>query len=453
MDQEYDVIVLGTGLKECVLSGLMSVSGKKVLHMDRNSYYGAESASLTPLPELYKHFAKLDNKNPTGSAPENFGPFRDWNVDLIPKFIMATGQLSKLLIHTGVTRYLEFKQIDGSYVYKGGKIYKVPATEAEALISSLMGFFEKKRFRKFLSYIAAYKEDDPKTWENLDLKKMTMQELYTKYGLDRNTADFSGHAMALHLDDNYLHEPALNTVKRIVLYCESLAAFKKSPYLYPLYGLGELPQGFARLSAVYGGTYMLNKPCDEIVYDEDGRVCGVKSEGQTAKCKFVVCDPSYAQDKVKQTGEVIRAICIMNHAIPNTNESSSCQLILPQNQINRKHDIYVCMVSATHNISAKNYYVAMVSTIVETSNPHLELKPGLDLLGSTLQVFYSRSPIYEPVHSGEKDGLIISQSYDATTHFETACQDILSMYKRLTGEEFDFSKIKDNLQSADDSVN
>lgn len=45
-DAEYDVIVLGTGLTECILSGLLSVDGKKVLHMDRNEYYGAESASL-----------------------------------------------------------------------------------------------------------------------------------------------------------------------------------------------------------------------------------------------------------------------------------------------------------------------------------------------------------------------------------------------------------------------
>ena len=27
--------------------------------------------------------------------------FRDWNVDLIPKFLMANGQLVKLLVHTG----------------------------------------------------------------------------------------------------------------------------------------------------------------------------------------------------------------------------------------------------------------------------------------------------------------------------------------------------------------
>ena len=40
MDQEYDCIVLGTGLKECIISGLLSIEGKKVLHIDRNPYYG-----------------------------------------------------------------------------------------------------------------------------------------------------------------------------------------------------------------------------------------------------------------------------------------------------------------------------------------------------------------------------------------------------------------------------
>lgn len=41
--------------KECILSGLLSVSGKKVLHMDRNKYYGGDSASLSPLDEVYLH--------------------------------------------------------------------------------------------------------------------------------------------------------------------------------------------------------------------------------------------------------------------------------------------------------------------------------------------------------------------------------------------------------------
>ena len=39
-------------LQECILSGLLSVAGKKVLHMDRNKYYGGESASLSPIDEV-----------------------------------------------------------------------------------------------------------------------------------------------------------------------------------------------------------------------------------------------------------------------------------------------------------------------------------------------------------------------------------------------------------------
>ena len=69
-------------------------------------------------------------------------------------------------------------------------------------------------------------------------------------------------------DDRFLNEPALDTVKRMKLYAESLARFQGgSPYIYPLYGLGELPQAFARLSAVYGGIYMLNKPECKVLID------------------------------------------------------------------------------------------------------------------------------------------------------------------------------------------
>lgn len=41
---------------------------------------------------------------------------------------------------------------------------------------------------------------------------------------------------------------------KIKVYMDSLARFGKSPFIYPMYGLGELPQAFARLSAVHGGT-------------------------------------------------------------------------------------------------------------------------------------------------------------------------------------------------------
>ena len=33
--------------------------------------------------------------------------------------------------------------------------------------------------------------------------------------------------------------------------------------------------------------------------------------------------------------QVVRAICILNHPIPNTKDALSCQLIIPQNQVGR----------------------------------------------------------------------------------------------------------------------
>lgn len=118
MDQEYDAIILGTGLKECLLAGLLSVDGMKVLHMDRNSYYGGESASLN-LRQLWEKF------RPGEPEPTQYGRWQDWNFDMVPKFMMGNGLLVRTLVHTGVHKYLEFKAVDGSYVFKGGKVYKV----------------------------------------------------------------------------------------------------------------------------------------------------------------------------------------------------------------------------------------------------------------------------------------------------------------------------------------
>lgn len=407
--------------------------------MDRNKYYGGESASITPLEDLFSKF-----NLPT---PENtYGRTRDWNVDLIPKFLMANGQLVKLLIHTGVTRYLEFKSIEGSYVFKGSKISKVPSDDKEALTTDLLGIFEKRRFRNFLLFCQDFKEDDPSTWTGMpgfDPNTTTMSALFAHFNLDKNTIDVTGHALALFRDDSYLARPALEALKRISLYSESLARYGKSPYLYPLYGLGELPQGFARLSAIYGGTYMLDKPIDEIVM-EDGKVVGVKSGGETARAKQVFCDPTYVQDKVKQVGQVVRAICLLDHPLPNTKDALSTQIIIPQKQVNRTSDIYVSMVSYTHNVAAKGWFVAIVSTTVETSEPEAEIRPGLDLLGPVRQKFVTVSPLYKPLDDGIANNLFVSESYDATSHFETTCLDVLSIFKRGTGEDFDFSKVKHN---------
>lgn len=64
-------------------------------------------------------------------------------------------------------------------------------------------------------------------------------------------------------------------------------------------------------------------------------------------------DPSYFPGKVRTVGRVVRAIAIMNHPIPNTDNAHSVQIILPQKQVGRKSDMYVFCCSYAHNIASK----------------------------------------------------------------------------------------------------
>ena len=77
----------------------------------------------------------------------------------------GAGNLVKILLHTKVTRYLEFRSVQGSYVYKDNQVFKVPATPKEAMSSSLMGMFQKRNFRNFVNYVNDYDPKDNKTWQ------------------------------------------------------------------------------------------------------------------------------------------------------------------------------------------------------------------------------------------------------------------------------------------------
>jgi Rab GDP dissociation inhibitor len=254
-----------------------------------------------------------------------------------------------------------------------------------------------------------------------------MKDVFDKFGLEPGTKDFIGHAMALYLTDDYITNKgqAPEVIERIRLYGNSVARYGKSPYIYPLYGLGELPQGFARLSAIYGGTYMLNTNVDEFLY-EDGKAVGIKATMTgveemkfETKAKMILADPSYFSTKAKVIGHVLRAICILKHPLAGTNDSDSSQLIIPQSQVGRKNgqlylirsaarhstdtvtDIYIACVSSAHSVCPKGYWVAIVSTIAETSaNHHLELQPGLERLGKIEEQFMVRSQAPEQSKEG-----------------------------------------------------
>lgn len=150
-------------------------------------------------------------------------------------------------------------------------------------------------------------------------------------------------------------------------------------------------------------------------------------------------------NKTKVVGKVIRAICIMDHPIPNTQDVPSIQIILPQKQLGRKTDVYITMVSNAHAVCAKNLYIAIVSATVETAEPQKEIERALALLGPIKEMFVQVSDMHEPTNNFEGENLHITRSYDATSHFETSDEEVLAIYERIVGEKFDL-----NVQPTDD---
>jgi Rab GDP dissociation inhibitor len=63
-----------------------------------------------------------------------------------------------------------------------------------------MGLFEKRSFRDLLLWANKYDENDPKTHKNIP-PNTRMIDAFKKFGLNQDTIDFTGHALALYSDD------------------------------------------------------------------------------------------------------------------------------------------------------------------------------------------------------------------------------------------------------------
>ena len=247
--------------------------------------------------------------------------------------------------------------------------------------------------------------------------------------------------MALYTNDDYLDKRAIITVDKMQLYMNSFGRYGNSPFIYPVWGLSGLAEGFSRLCALYGGTYMLNRDVEEILYDENGNFRGIKSQGEEAYGKILITEPSYVQKlgKVKSSGKVIRRICILDHSIPNTKDVDSCQIIIPQKQVKRKNDIFIAVLNSTHSVCKKGYYLAIVSTMVETDKPEVELEPAMEIIGPVLEKFDKVSEIYEPVDTSFKDNVFITTSFDPQSHFENDTDNVIDIYEKITESKLDLT--------------
>lgn len=462
MDEEYDVIVLGTGFKECLLGGLLSTDKKKVLQLDSNSFYGGEGASLN-LSQLYKKFLPSDDGSEP-VIPTELGLSQKYAVDLCPKFVMASGSLIQILRHTGAHQLLDFRSIQGCYVLttkstKNGdtkKILKVPSSAKDAGASKLLSTAQKLKYKKFLVFVEGYDALDKSTHKGHDLDKITAEDLYKIFDLDDSAKHLTGRCIAMQTTDSYLSEPARAFVERIKLYAYSTVRYGKSPFIYPLWGTGGLPEAFSRTCAINGGVFMLNTPIKEIVYADDGKVTGVTvkdfetGDDKTINCKMVVGDPSYfiETDKVTNVDKVARAVLILDHKIDGV-DGDSAHIVIPASDCERKSDIYISCVSDKHMVCPQGKVIAVCSAIAEgdaDTTVEAELEAAFELIGESLVQMCWFTDMLAPSddHNGTETGCHITSSLGATADFGAATDEVLKLYAEINdGKELDMTPVEE----------
>ena len=173
----YDVVVLGTGLKESLLSGLLATHGKRVLQLERSPNFGGSSASL----DLQELSDRIDGPG-SELAESRVGAAHEYSIDPAPKMLIASGTQMQMLVASGAWQHMYppgFKRTHRSLVYRlrpDGKpdVHRVLANLEDVAKTRSLTALEKAKFAQFYLWIDKYNEDDPKTHLANPLSKVSL---------------------------------------------------------------------------------------------------------------------------------------------------------------------------------------------------------------------------------------------------------------------------------------
>uniref|UniRef100_A0A673BNH9 Rab proteins geranylgeranyltransferase component A n=1 Tax=Sphaeramia orbicularis TaxID=375764 RepID=A0A673BNH9_9TELE len=378
LPSEFDVIILGTGLCESVVAAACSRVGQRVLHLDRQSYYASnwasftfnglltwiqeqqaesqpdevqdwsgqveegedliylsqsDSSSISNLQVFYEG-AEPEADQPCPSAdPNQSEPVkkkkislaqlvkegRRFNIDLVSKLMYSRGSLVDLLIKSNVSRYAEFKNVSRILTYRQGKVEQVPCSRADVFASRQLSVIEKRKLMRFLTSCVEETEDQQAYNGRPYLEFLSDQQL------GENLQHFLLYSIAMATEDTPTEVGLAST--RHFLRC--LGRYGNTPFLFPVYGLGEIPQCFCRMCAVFGGIYCLRHSVRCLLVDKDTNRCKavIDSRGQRISCNHFVVEEGYVDAERKC---VSRAVLITDGSVlPSDSDQQVSMVTIP----------------------------------------------------------------------------------------------------------------------------
>lgn len=199
------------------MTSSLAKSGKSVLHLDPNDYYGGEQASLT-LDELqlWAETRAGPLSSPTHSTSASTEPHppsayvssqrqkysyasttplseqlesdrRRYALSLFPAVVPSRGKLIDVLIASNVSKYVSFRMLDSVSVWQAqgqdgeqngeGQVKRVPGSKEEVFKDKSVGLADKRRLMKFLMFAAGdFENDEILKGEQLIISNIGAQE-------------------------------------------------------------------------------------------------------------------------------------------------------------------------------------------------------------------------------------------------------------------------------------
>ncbi|XP_037008483.2 rab proteins geranylgeranyltransferase component A 2 [Artibeus jamaicensis] len=251
---------------------------------------------------------------------------RRFNIDLVSKLLYSQGLLIDLLIKSNVSRYAEFKNVTRILAFREGKVEQVPCSRADVFNSKELTMVEKRMLMKFLTFCLDY-EQHPDEYQ--DFVQCSFAEYLTTKKLTPNLQHFILHSIAM-TESSCTTIDGLKATKNFL---RCLGRFGNTPFLFPLYGQGEIPQCFCRMCAVFGGIYCLRHQVQCLVVDKESGRCKaiIDHFGQRINAQHFIVEDSYLSEDTclsVQYKQISRAVLITDRSVLKTESDQQISILM-----------------------------------------------------------------------------------------------------------------------------
>ncbi|CAB4487673.1 rab protein geranylgeranyltransferase component A [Rhizophagus irregularis] len=376
---------------------------------------------------------------------------KQYNLDIAPKIMPCRGELIELLISSGVGRYLEFKALDKTYIYSDQDTFdKVPCSKEDVFTSQTVTLIDKRKLMRFLTFALDF-TNSPETFEGYE-EKPYEKFLKEKFQIDGKL--LSAVLYAITLIQTKAND--VNTIQGLTYtqrYLKSLGRYGNAAFLVALYGAGsEISQGFCRISAVFGGIYMLNHSIKHLLIDKSSNnFTGlIDVNGQQLSSTYLITSIDYIPEKLLQENEeceqISRAIVIIDRYIHEEGDASLT--IFPPDSVGNEYPIRVLQFSEGTRSCPEDKYVLYMSTKASGKSAKEDLYKALEKLvnisnddaslsSPLFALFYRHKFRDATLSSLLPDNIIVTNDSDSSLDFETATIQAKQLFEKMCpNEEF-----------------